>query len=71
MARLETKEGAAEQGDYVVMDYVGSIDGEEFTPCNAQEVARRVASLSDDKRKSSSASVVKPSSPFSATSAKA
>lgn len=30
MARLETKEGAAEQGDYVVMDYVGSIDGEEF-----------------------------------------
>ncbi len=30
MARLETKEGAAAQGDYVVMDYVGSIDGEEF-----------------------------------------
>lgn len=30
MARLETKEGAAAQSDYVVMDYVGSIDGEEF-----------------------------------------
>src|SRR5436853_540656 len=30
MARLETKDGAAVQGDYVVMDYVGSIDGEEF-----------------------------------------
>ncbi|HEX6390684.1 MAG TPA: trigger factor [Solirubrobacteraceae bacterium] len=30
MARLETKEGAAQQGDYVVMDYVGSIDGTEF-----------------------------------------
>jgi trigger factor len=30
MARLETKDDAAGQGDYVVMDYVGSIDGEEF-----------------------------------------
>jgi trigger factor len=30
MARLETKEGPAAQGDYVVIDYVGSIDGEEF-----------------------------------------
>jgi len=30
MARLETKEGAAEQGDYVVMDYEGSIDGVPF-----------------------------------------
>jgi trigger factor len=29
-ARLETKEGAAESGDFVVMDYVGSVDGEPF-----------------------------------------
>ena len=30
LARLETHEGTAENGDFVVMDYVGSIDGEEF-----------------------------------------
>jgi len=30
LARLETHEGSAENGDFVVMDYVGSIDGEEF-----------------------------------------
>jgi trigger factor len=30
MARLETKEGPAASSDYVVMDYVGSIDGAEF-----------------------------------------
>jgi trigger factor len=29
-ARLETVEEKAEKGDFVVMDYVGSIDGEEF-----------------------------------------
>jgi trigger factor len=29
-ARLETVEEPAAQGDFVVMDYVGSIDGEEF-----------------------------------------
>ncbi len=29
-AKLETVERAAEQGDYVVMDYLGSIDGEPF-----------------------------------------
>src|SRR5688500_1997682 len=29
-ARLDTHEGTAENGDFVVMDYVGSIDGEEF-----------------------------------------
>ncbi len=29
-ARLETAERAAQEGDFVVMDYVGSIDGEEF-----------------------------------------
>jgi trigger factor len=29
-ARLETAEREARQGDFVVMDYVGSIDGEEF-----------------------------------------
>jgi trigger factor len=29
-ARLETAEREAQQGDFVVMDYVGSIDGEEF-----------------------------------------
>jgi trigger factor len=30
LARLETHEGTAENGDFVVMDYVGSVDGEEF-----------------------------------------
>ena len=30
LARLETHEGTAENGDFVVMDYVGSIDGEQF-----------------------------------------
>ncbi len=30
LARLETHDGSAENGDFVVMDYVGSIDGEEF-----------------------------------------
>ncbi len=30
MAKLETVEEAAAEGDFVVMDYVGSIDGEEF-----------------------------------------
>jgi trigger factor len=30
LARLETHEDTAENGDFVVMDYVGSIDGEEF-----------------------------------------
>ncbi|CAA9490658.1 MAG: Cell division trigger factor [uncultured Solirubrobacteraceae bacterium] len=30
LARLDTHEGTAENGDFVVMDYVGSIDGEEF-----------------------------------------
>jgi trigger factor len=29
-ARLETVEEAAQRGDFVVMDYVGSIEGEEF-----------------------------------------
>jgi trigger factor len=29
-ARLETAERAAQEGDFVVMDFVGSIDGEEF-----------------------------------------
>src|SRR6059058_5898252 len=29
-ARLETVEEPAQRGDFVVMDYVGSIDGEEF-----------------------------------------
>lgn len=29
-ARLETAEREAKEGDFVVMDYVGSIDGEEF-----------------------------------------
>lgn len=29
-ARLETVEETAQRGDFVVMDYVGSIDGEEF-----------------------------------------
>ena len=30
MAKLETVEEAAASGDFVVMDYVGSVDGEEF-----------------------------------------
>jgi trigger factor len=30
LARLDTHDGTAENGDFVVMDYVGSIDGEEF-----------------------------------------
>jgi trigger factor len=30
LARLETVERPAENGDYVVIDYVGSIDGEQF-----------------------------------------
>jgi trigger factor len=30
LARLETVEGTAENGDFVVMDYAGSIDGEAF-----------------------------------------
>jgi trigger factor len=30
LARLETHDGTAENGDFVVMDYVGSMDGEEF-----------------------------------------
>lgn len=31
LARLETVERAAREGDFVVVDYTGSIDGEEFT----------------------------------------
>ena len=30
MARLDTNEGAAETGDFVVMDYKGFLDGEPF-----------------------------------------
>jgi trigger factor len=30
LARLDTHDGTAENGDFVVMDYVGSVDGEEF-----------------------------------------
>jgi trigger factor len=37
MARLETKDGAAGEGDFIVMDFVGTVDGEEFEGGSARD----------------------------------